>query len=228
MITTAPIEARSSTASPSTTTTLATTTTVPPPSVVEGRLPDGRGYEVSIDPGVESVEPDGVFAAIVIDLDHIEPRVEFDGVECPSPCAPVLGFTRFTRRSGHPATYDTAAHAFQASSGDWTMNIALYSHIAEAWGSDIGEVLLGSIHPLEVDGGLPAFELSGPLRWATDTEIPFQMEVVYSSFVVRRGCEQFSVACSPSDSVQAIPADEVFAPAPPWDHDRLMVVSDIP
>lgn len=211
-----------------TTTSVSTTTAVLFPTVVEGRLPDGRGYRVSVDPGLESVEPDGIFAAIVIDLDHVEPKVVFDGVECASPCTPVLGFIRFFQRSGHPTTYDDGSYSFQASSGDWTMNIAVYSHIVEAWGVDIGDMLLESIQPIDVDGGLPAFELSGPLRWATDDEIPLQMEVSYPSLVVRRGCEQLSVACSVSGSVQVIPADAVLVPAPPWDHSRQVLVSDTP
>jgi hypothetical protein len=108
------------------------------------------------------------------------------------------------------------------------MKIAVYQNIIEAWGDDIGDQLLESLTPIEAEGGLPAFRLSGPLRWATDNEIPFQMEVRYPSFVVRRGCEPSNVACSPSSSVQVIPTDVVYAPAPAWDHNRKVVISDAP
>jgi hypothetical protein len=213
-----------STSDPGTTTSTQHEITVPSATEIEGRLPDGRGYHLSLTPGLESNEPDGVFAAIVINVDQVGFTV--DGEECVSPCTPVLGIIRFHRRRHLEPTY--ANGSYGASSGDWTMSIAVYQQIIEAWGDDIGELLLESIEPIEVDGGLPAFRLSGPLRWATDDEIPLQMEVSYPSFVVRRGCEKSNVGCSPSGSVQVIPTDVVYAPAPSWDHDRQVIVSDAP
>ena len=217
------------TASDSTTTTSTTPeVTAPRETQIEGRLPDGRGYQASFSPGFEDEEPDGVFAAIVINLDQIRPS--FDGEECASPCTPVLGITRFHQRrgqerSGQEPTYVNGA--YEASSGDWTMWVVVYQDIIEAW-DDIGDLLLENIAPIDADGALPAFALSGPLRWATDDEIPLQMEVSYPSFVVRRGCEPSNVACSPSSSVQVIPAEVVYAPAPAWDHNREVVISDAP
>jgi len=213
-----------STSDPATTTSTLHEVTAPADMEIEGRLPDGRGYRVSFSPRFVGEEPEGVFAGIVINLDEVEPSL--DGEKCASPCTPVLGITTFHRRTGQGPTYVNGAYG--ASSGDWTMTIAVYQHIIEAWGDDIGELLLGSIAPIEVDGGLPAFELSGPLRWATDDEIPLQMEVSYPSFVVRRGCEPSNVGCSPSASVQVIPTDVVYAPAPVWDHNREVIVSDAP
>jgi hypothetical protein len=215
---------RNPNADPTTTTSTTPEVTALREMQIEGRLPDGRGYRASFSPGFVGEEPEGVFAAIVINLDQVGPS--FDGEECASPCTPVLGITTFHQRSGQEPRYVNGV--YEASSGDWTVKIAVYQNIVEAWGDDIGDQLLESIAPIDVDGGLPAFELSGPLRWATDDEIPFQMEVSYPSFVVRRGCEPSNVACSPSSSVQVIPTDVVYAPAPAWDHNREVVVSDAP
>jgi len=209
---------------PATTTSTTPKVAAPRETQIEGRLPDGRGYRASFSPGFAGEEPEGVFAAIVISLDQVGPS--FDGEECASPCSPVLGITTFHQRSGQEPAYVNGA--YEASSGDWTMKIAVYPSIIEAWGVDIGDRLLESIAPIDAEGGLPAFELSDPLRWATDDEIPLQMEVGYPSFVVRRGCEPSNVACSPSSSVQVIPTDVVYAPAPAWEHNREVVISDAP
>lgn len=164
-----------------------------------------------------------MFAFIVVDLGQVD--VTTQDLGCGEACTPVLGVTRFYQGSGQSPTLEDGI--FRASSGEWTMEIAVYRHILEAWGGGIGE-LLDSIEPADVAEGLPAFNLSSPLRWATDTEIPNQMEVSYPSFVVRRGCGELSIACSPSGSVQVIPSDKVYAPAPAWDDSVTVSVSDVP
>jgi len=209
---------------PSTTaTTSPPSTSMPSETEIEGRLPDGREYVVSFDRGIVNREPDGVFAFIVVDLDQV--AVTPDELGCEEACTPVLGVTSFDRASGRSTTFENGI--FRTSSGEWTMHIDVYQDLLDAWNSDISE-LFDNIEPVDVAEGLPAFELSAPLRWATDTEIPNQMEVSYPSFVVRRGCGELSVACSPSDSVQVIPSDRVYAPAPPWDDSIAVSVSDVP
>lgn len=204
-------------------------TTSPPPTTmqseteIEGRLPDGREYVVSFDPGVDSPEPDGVFAFIVVDLDQVDVTPEDLG--CEEACTPVLGVTRFTRESGQSSTFEDGI--VRITSGDWTMQIAVYQNILDVWDTDTS-ALLDSIEPVDIAVGLPAFNLSSPLRWATDTEIPNQMGVRYPSFVVRRGCGELSIACSPSGAVQVIPSDKVYTPAPPWDDNVTVSVSDVP
>jgi hypothetical protein len=193
------------------------------PSIELGRLPDGRGYELAIEPGLGENQVEGVSAFIVLDLGETDLRGEDIG--CEGPCTPVLGTTRFRQGSGRPPSYDDGV--YQASSGDWTMEILVYQHILDAWTGDLGELLLNRIEP--VDGeGLPAFNITSPLRWATDTEIPNQMEVTYTEFSVRRGCGELNVGCSPSQLVQVIPADRLYAPAPSWDESRSVVISDLP
>lgn len=164
-----------------------------------------------------------MFAFIVVDLDQVE--ITGDDLGCGEACTPVLGITTFHHGSDQSPTFENGT--YEASSGDWTMVIDVYQHILDAWYGDISE-LLDSIHPVDVGEGLPAFNLRPPLRWATDLEIPNQMAVSYGSFVVFRGCDGPNVGCSPSGSVQVIPADEVYFPAPPWDDSRVVVVSDLP
>lgn len=196
---------------------------MPSEAEIAGRLPDGHEYVVSFDPGMANQEPDGVFAFIVVDLDQVD--VTPDDLGCEEACTPVLGVTTFDQGSGQSPTFEDGI--FRAMSGDWAMQIAVYENILDAWNGEMS-ALLDSIDPVEEATGLPAFNLSSPLRWATDTEIPNQMEVSYPSFVVRRGCGEPSIACSPSGSLQVIPSDKVYAPAPPWDDKVTVSVSEIP
>lgn len=105
------------------------------------------------------------------------------------------------------------------------MSIDIYEDILDLWGARTEQILTESITP-DLEGVLPAFTIEPPLRWATDTEIPLQMEVDHESFVVRRGCEESSVACSPDGGVQVIPAEEVSSSANAWDHSRTVTVVD--
>ncbi len=191
---------------------------------VNGRLPTGLEYTIDFDPSFGPVSIEGVSAAIILDLDAA--GLEPSDVGCDSACEPVIGITRFRRTAGTGSSYENGT--LNASSGDWTMSIAIYEHITSGWtGVDVGGTLLGHIRPIEVTGGLPAFEITGPLRWATDEEIPLQMEIDYGRFVVRRGCGNLAVACSTSESVQLIPADRVFSPVDPWDYVGDIIVKEL-
>ncbi len=106
------------------------------------------------------------------------------------------------------------------------MSIDIYQDILELWGDRTDQILTDSITPIEAEGGLPAYTIEPPLRWGTDTELPLQMEVDHESFVVRRGCGELSVACSPDGDVQVIPAKEVSSSADEWDHSRTVTVVD--
>lgn len=193
-----------------------------PASTIEGRLPDGTGYELDFDPEPDNTELAGPMAAIVLDLeDDPETRQQLG---CVNQCRSVaIGVTTFQRG---PAPTSFEQGTFRISSGDWTMSIDLSQDILDLWGDQAEAILTQSIIPLEVQDGLPAFDISMPLRWATDTEIPLQMEVDYRSFVVRRGCGDLSVACSASGNVQVIPAEAVTAPSPPWDHETEVTVTE--
>ena len=187
---------------------------------VSGRLPDGTSYEVEFDPPLPTLEPTGISAAIVLDLeDNPETRQRLG---CVNHCRAVaIGVTTFNNTPS-PTSFD--GDTFRISSGDWTMSIDLYEDILQLWDDEAEEILIGSIKPFDVQGDLPSFVLEPPLRWGTDTELPLQMEVDYEAFVVRRDCGDSSVGCSPSGSVQVIPAQEVFAPATKWNYDTIVTV----
>lgn len=194
---------------------------------ISGRLPDGSSYELAFDPELVEEEPEGVFAALVLDLE--ETGLSAVDIGCSDdPCVPVLGIAKFALMRGGGSDREPSFEngVYSASSGDWTMTIEVYDHILEAGNVDVGQILMENIQPVEADGGLPAFELSGPLRWATDHELPLQMEVSYRSFVVRRGCDESSVGCSAARTVQVIPTELVYSPAPQWDYARKVTVSE--
>lgn len=104
------------------------------------------------------------------------------------------------------------------------MSIDIYQDILELWGDRTEQILTDSITPIDAEGGLPAYTIEPPLRWGTDTELPLQMEVDHGSFVVRRGCGELSVACSPGNHVQVIPVEEVSSSPNEWDHSRKVTV----
>lgn len=189
---------------------------------ISGRLPDGTRYEVEFDPPLTTLELSGPNAAIVLDLeDDPEARLRLG---CVHQCRVVaIGVTTFAKTAS-PTSFEEGT--FRISSGDWTMSIDLYENILDLWGDEAEKILTESITPVDVQDGLPAFLFEQPMRWGTDTELPLQMEVDYGSFVIRRGCGDLSVGCSPNGSVQVIPAQEVFAPAPQWNYDTTVTVTE--
>lgn len=203
--------------------TLSTHVETAPPVVVEGRLPDGTGFHLTLDPAPAVRDPVGISAAIAIDLAQVD--FTHSDLGCSEPCPVVLGIATFERSEGRRYT-SYRSGVFKVSSGDWTMTIQVYDHVIDAWDVDIGQVLVDNIRPLEANSGLPAFDLSGPFAWASDTEIPLQMGVDFGSFVVRRGCSEGNVGCSPTGDIQVIPAELVSAPAPAWDYAVSVTVAD--
>lgn len=192
-------------------------------SSVEGRLPDGTSYQVEFEPPLTGLDLIGPMAAIVLDLED-DPDTR-QRLGCINQCRAVaIGVTTFAKTQT-PTSFEEGT--FRISSGDWTMSIDLYEDILDLWGEQTEPILTQSVTAVDVQDGLPAFTIQPPLRWATDTEIPLQMEVDYGSFVVRRGCGNMSVGCSQSGSVQVIPAEEVVSGAPAWNHDTTVTVTEL-
>lgn len=193
-----------------------------PVSSISGRLPDGTSYKVEFDPPLSGSDLTGPVAAIVLDLEN-DPGTR-EQLGCINQCRAVaIGITTFDRTRSLTSLDEGT---FRMSSGDWTMSIDLYQDVLDLWGDETESILTDSIIPIDNQDGLPAFTIQPPLRWATDTEIPVQMEVDYGSFVVRRGCNESSVACSPSRSAQVIPGEEVSAPAPTWNSEIVVTVTE--
>lgn len=189
------------------TATAVPTTETPTEGRIEGVLPNGDRYVITSQPPLRT-QVEGISVGIIIDLD--------DGVQPLT--GPVVGIASLHRASeAAPARIDERGRV-HVSSGEWSMVITVYDHVTEALGEAAASVILDSIVPIEPadTSGLPAFALQPPLRWATDVEIPLQMQIMYPEFVVQRGCHDKAVACSADGSVGVVPLDVVVAPAAPW------------
>ena len=223
--TTPPSNDRSDSSAVPATTAVITADTLEPSSTVDtdsrdhhgqfsGFLPDGTGYRVISEPGMPS-DVQGISAAVVLD----DPSVEGQ---------PVLGFTDF-QRTGAETGVSVSSGTVLASSGGWTMRIALYEEVKTAFASlteDPERFISERIQPLP-GGSLPRFKLTEPFRWANDAEIPLQMQVMHGAVTVQRGCTELSVACSYRHGVQAIPTERLISPAAVWDDNwRVWIESD--
>lgn len=161
-----------------------------------GNLPNGSTYRIflSVD---RTAAVQGVSAGIVIDR--------------PGEAATILGIVSFD--DGRPGEGLTDDGVYWRRSGNWSMRITpdydfvtTYAGAAEAW---LDEHIIVS----EGIGGLPAFDLVEPLRWAADDELPLQMQVIYDSFVVRRGCSDLAIACSDTPTMEVLSLHDVVTPA---------------
>ena len=160
---------------------------------IGGALPDGTPYTVIFDEPVDRTVQ-SISAAILMDLDDGTSRA--------------LGRTTFIVAGAiEPGLDHLGRYGIRSGQGAATISID------EAIGAQIDDLeafLDVSIKPGN-QSKLPTVELASPLRWASDNEIPLQMEVVYQGFVVRRGCGELAAACNDTGAVQVIPDDRVFS-----------------
>lgn len=184
-----------------TSTTVATSTSVAAPTTesstysreIGGVLPDGTPYVVRFETPVDPTVL-GISAAIMIE--------QPDGSSRP------IGRTVFIEDGPVDPGLDSL-NRYRIPSGRGGVTISIYDDIAGQY-SDLAGFLDSVIAPGTMSKN-PSLELSPPLRWASDAEIPLQMEVQYNGFVVRRGCGQSAVACSETGAVQVIPANAVYS-----------------
>jgi hypothetical protein len=180
--------------------------------VINGLLPNGDRYHVestSLDTTVT-----GISAGIVLD----------DG----GPGAQAVGVATFQQAGvDTQPSADDEAGVVVAVSGDWVLRLSVYDDVRRALGDDAATTVASWIDASDSvqESGLPSFELSAPLRWATDEELPLQMQVIYQEFVVRRGCGSTAKACTGDRTLQVIAADDVFSPAPPWPGGGVQITS---
>ncbi len=180
-----------------------TTTTAPLASgSTRGVLPDGTIFDVYLDPSRIEIDI-GISAGIIVELD--------EGT------SPVAGILFSSRGPIEASGWD--GFTYQIRTGSSSVEMEAYEDVVDALGPEYKEIFETGIVGSEV-AGYPVLELTPPFRWATDDEIPLQMEVAFDTFVVRRGCGELAVACSPTHLVQVIPSSSVFAPAPPWNQDQ--------
>lgn len=162
-----------------------------------GALPDGTVFFVEIRPAVDD-RPVGVSGMIVLDIHGV-----------PNAVGPMqISFDSWWDTSLEDGLYRTSA-------GGHLVQIEFYDHVFEALGPDAEETIRSSIRG-SMRRGYPALEVDPPFRWATDDELPTQMGVQFRTFEVRRGCSDLAAACSRDRTLQVIPLEQLYFPAPPW------------
>lgn len=169
---------------------------------IGGVLPNGTAYE--IDSASLSSTVVGLSAGIVVDAP--------DGPRA-------IGIVSFFRSGGdEDPIINESSGIVVVPSGDWSMRVTIYDDVRPLLGADPIANVESWIQPAAIDTPslLPAYELAAPLRWATDDELPLQMQVMYPQFVVRRGCGDLARACSDEGTVQVVAAEDVSTPAPSW------------
>ncbi|MDE0216395.1 MAG: hypothetical protein OXN79_07445 [bacterium] len=184
---------------------------------ISGVLPNGIQYLVRSQPALNDTV-DGVYGAIIIDLDDGEVPIE----------GPVVGIAGFYSDVELMQDLSFAEGVYVGVvSGDWYMHLAVYDHVVAELGETTESILLDSIVALDPphESGLPVFELLPPLRWADDYEVPLHMEVAYRDFVVRRGCSELAVACSPGKAVEVVPGDRVASPHSAWPGNTVQITT---
>lgn len=192
------------------------TTPLPPPSPepapttvvvyedgpIRGVLPDGTEYDVIMEPLTrESVH--GVTAGVTIDND----------------ATPVVAEMRFYRTQGQSVGWQSE-QVYRIRAEEWTVEIDFSGLDAKVtdWQQTV-ESALGATTNL----GLPVVNLSPPLTWASDQQIP--MQVTYETFAVRRGCGDSAVACNTTAAVQVLPLESVSTQASAWPEREIWIES---
>jgi hypothetical protein len=146
----------------------------------------------------------GISAAIVVDLD--------DGSR------PVAGDLDFFGEEISEARWE--GESFHVPAGDRSVVLDVDPEIIEALGPEYRMVFADGIIGSTVDD-YPVLQLSPPFGWAGDDEGPTHMAVSFESFVVKRGCDELSFACSPTHVVQVV----AIEPGPnPWPEHQLIVI----
>jgi hypothetical protein len=143
-----------------------------------GTLLDGTEYSVIIEPSRPNEAIGGVTAVIAAELGDV---------------------SAFLEVSVEPGTVGDSSwegDTYLLPIGDWTVRI---SGVAP----DERELrqAVESIDGQE-SAGLPVLKLEPPLRWASDIETETVMQVQYSTFSVRRGCQTLAATCSVGHAVQ--------------------------
>lgn len=172
----------------------ATPTTPSEATLITGHLPDGTHYTIGL-PSPRSATR----------VEAVSGFISFDPADEPPE---VLGDTTFLRQRTDAPSFDGIT--LQVPTGDWTLLVRLYPTVRERLGAAAAGVVSDGIRSAASEG-LPHLSLDPPLRWARDDEIPGDMQVAYSTFVVRRGCGDLAAACSPTGRVQVIPSDQAHA-----------------
>jgi len=195
-----------------------TTEQAPPPTFREpatatysGAFPDGVPYVISI----EGVLPE--------DLSGISGVVIYEGSSGPIAAAQMV----ISLSSINEYSYQDGVYRVPGGGGG-SFALTFYDHVLEELGPESAGIIQSSISGNSASG-MPVLILDEPFRWATpEDELPVQMEVMYETFVVQKGCDEIAIACSDSRGAQIIPLDRVSSPAPPFEGESVFINSPAP
>lgn len=165
-------------------------------SVIEGALPDGTRFLVTVDPGVAD-DWSGSTAGVVIEIEG-EPGS--------------VGMLEFHLASNEE--YSFADGLYRIPAAGRLVTIDFDDRVLEALGVDAPEIITSSIRGAE-EAGHPVLEVDHPFRWAEEGELTTYMETRYPTLSVRRGCSDLAAACSPDRAVQVIWRAYEMADSPP-------------
>ena len=176
------------------------------PGSTRGVLPDDTSFDVSFEPSrVEWLT--GVSGTILVDL--------------PDGTSPVAGTLTFSRRE--IASQGWEGDSYRISAGSDSVELEVDASIVDALGASYQTVFEAAIEGRQVSG-YPVLQLSPPLRWARDDETPDPMQVRFGSFLIQRGCGELAAACSPTHTLQLIPAELLLPEALPWPEGQLVSI----
>lgn len=192
-----------------------TTEPAPPPETglieYEGAFPDGNTFGVFIE-GIPREEVTSISGVVM-----------FESSDGPVPAAETI--ITLTNIAGN--SYNDGVYRAQGGGvGGFVLNF--YDEVLEELGPDASKTIHRSIRGSNLLS-IPLLSLTLPLRWATpDDQLTVPMEVAYETFVVRKGCDEIAVACSPSRGAQVIPMDRVVSPARSFDGEYVFIESTAP
>jgi len=189
----------------------ATTSTPELTTQIEGAFPDGTPYTVSMTGDVPEV------------VISISGTFLFDSEDGPvSPVAEML----ISRAPIDGYSIDESVYRVPGGGGG-SFVISFLPYILTEIGEDAAGVIQSSIKG-NSRNDMPILILREPFRWETPEEEVVPMEVAYTSFVVRKGCDERAVACTDSRGAQVIPLDRVKSPAPPFEGENVIINSPAP
>lgn len=187
-----------------------TTTTAPSgESRTAASLPNGVEFLVTVDPGVAD-EWLGSTGTIVMDIEGLPASV---------------GSVDFLTEPNSEYSYSDGRYRIPAAGH--LVVIDFHDHVLRALGGEAHQIVTSSIRGRS-EFGFPVLRLDGPFRWGTDDQSPVRMTVRFSTFEVRRGCDEFAATCSADRTLQVIWRAQELASAPPLEQPEVRIHRLVP
>lgn len=187
-----------------------TTTTAPSrESRTAGSLPNGIEFLVTVDPGV-SDEWLGSTGTILMDIEGLPASV---------------GSVGFLTEPNDEYSYSDGRYRIPAAG--YLIVIDFHDHVLRALGDTAEQIITDSIRGGS-EFGFPVLRLDDPFRWGTDDQSPVRMTARFSTFEVRRGCDEVAATCSADRTLQVIWLAQEVASAPPLQQTEVRIHRLVP